>query len=287
VQVLVDPYANRVLTSVVPAAGWGDFVRQLHVRFLYGSFWGRYIVGFFGITLLFSTISGLVIFRRFNAGSWKPKLRLQRGARIATADLHKLVGLGSVAFNIVFGLSGAVLGLEGVYHKYIAAKTPATRGTIVSALEDGAIQRCLASARTLVRNAEPVSLVLSYPRNGSVKVDMVHFDGNLIRENASYVRFDAKSLEPIEVYDASRAPLGLRFYYAMEPLHFGRFGGSTIVKLLWGLMGLAGGFLSITGFCIYFLRLRKRRFAPQRDLAPDARETIVEEISLAIPRNYG
>jgi uncharacterized iron-regulated membrane protein len=31
------------------------------------------------------------------------------------------------------------------------------------------------------------------------------------------------------------------------------------VKLLWGLMGLSGGFLSVTGFVIYVLRKRKAK----------------------------
>src|SRR5688500_16512399 len=85
VQVLVDPYRDAVIREHKNVRGWGDWLRQLHVRFLYGSFWGRYIVGFFGLTLVFSTISGLVIFARFNEGSWRPRrIRRGRGARIVT-----------------------------------------------------------------------------------------------------------------------------------------------------------------------------------------------------------
>lgn len=255
-QVLVDPYQNKVLTTNTPRAGWGDFVRQLHVRFFYGSFWGRYVVGVFGIALLFSTVSGLMIFTRFNGRRWKPMFRRGRGRRIALADLHKIVGLSSVAFNIMFGLSGAVLGLEGVYFKYFAERTRLQKHNSVAVLATSDVQKCVDAARSLVPTGIPAGVGLNNRKTGLVKVEMVHQDAQLVRELSSYVVFDAKSLKPIETYDASKAAVGVRLYYAMEPLHFGRLGGSIVVKLLWGLMGLTGGFLSISGFAIFVLRQR-------------------------------
>ena len=260
VQVLVDPYRDAVIREHKSVRGWGDWLRQLHVRFLYGSFWGRYIVGFFGLTLLFSTVSGLMIFARFNGNSWRPKaIRWGRGTRIVSADLHKLVGLGSVAFNIVFGVSGAVLGLEGVYHKYLAEKAPAVRRATVAQLPAGGIDAFVDKARALVPDAQPQAILLNHARAGIVRVDLWPTTEHLVREMSSYVTFDARSAEPIEVYDATQAAAGVRLYYAMEPLHFGRLGWAMWVKLLWGLMGLTGGFLSITGFAIYVLRKRKPR----------------------------
>ena len=266
VQVLVDPYRDAVIRQHKPVRGWGDWLRQLHVRFLYGSFWGRYIVGFFGLTMVFSTISGLMIFARFNGNSWWPKrVRWGRGARIVSADLHKLVGLGSVAFNVIFGVTGAVVGLEGIYHKYLAEKPPAVRRTAVAQLPDGGIDRFVDRARTLVPDSNPTGVQLNHARTGVVRVDLWPTTAHLVREASSYVVFDAATAEPIEVYDATDAPVGVRLYYAMEPLHFGRLGGAMWVKLLWGLMGLTGGFLSITGFAIYVLRKRKPRRVTARE----------------------
>ena len=268
VQVLVDPYRDAVIGEHKNVRGWGDWLRQLHVRFLYGSFWGRYIVGFFGLTLLFSTVSGLMIFARFNGNSWLPKrVRWGRGARIVSADLHKLVGLGSVAFNILFGVSGAVLGLEGIYYKFLAEKAPVVRRATVARLPAGGIDAFVDKARALVPDAQPSAILLNHARAGIVRVDLWPATGHLVREMSSYVTFDARSAEPIEIYDATKSAAGVRLYYAMEPLHFGRLGGALWVKLLWGLMGLTGGFLSMTGFAIYVLRKRKPQVA--RMLAQD------------------
>src|SRR5688572_5502447 len=231
VQVLVDPYRDAVIRQHKPVRGWGDWLRQLHVRFLYGSFWGRYIVGFFGLTMVFSTISGLMIFARFNGNSWWPKrVRWGRGARIVSADLHKLVGLGSVAFNIVFGLSGAVLGLEGIYHKFIAEKAAVVRRASVAQLPDGGIDGFIGKARALVPDAQPSAILLNHARGGTVRVDLWPTTRHLVREASSYVTFDAKTAQSIEVYDATNVAAGVRLYYAMEPLHFGRLGGAMWVK---------------------------------------------------------
>ena len=281
VQVLVDPYRDAIIREHKPVRGWGDWLRQLHVRFLYGSFWGRYIVGFFGLTLLFSTVSGLLIFARFNGASWRPKpVRWGRGARIVAGDTHKLVGLGSVAFNVVFGVTGAVLGLEGVYHKYLADKPPAVRRAGVAQLPPGGIDAFVEQARDLVPHSNPTGVQLNHARAGIVRVDLWPTTAHLVREASGYVIFDAKTAQPIEVYDATKAPAGVRLYYAMEPLHFGRMGGAMWVKLLWGLMGLTGGFLSVTGFVIYVVRKRK----PRVRTAPVPASNAEREPLLAVAR---
>jgi uncharacterized iron-regulated membrane protein len=278
--VAVDPYRAEVIATLSPNAGWGNWLRQLHVRMLYGSFWGRYIVGLFGIVLLFSTVSGLFIFARFNANSWRPKFRRGRGARIALADLHKVVGLSSVAFNIIFGLTGAVLGLEGIYAKFIATRERPPKVSGVTGLPEGRLEALLERSKQLMPGCQPYELSIPSAQNGACKVMMMNPTGSLIKEMSSYVIFDAKSEKPVETYDARNAAIGVRAYYACEPLHFGRLGGAMWVKLLWAGMGLTGSFLSITGFAIFILRKRMPavvrtparklpRFEPQaEELAP-------------------
>ena len=145
----------------------------------------------------------------------------------------------------------------------------------VAQLPAGGIDGFVAQARTLVPGSNPTGVQLNHARTGIVRVDLWPTTAHLVREASSYVVFDASTAQPIEVYDATNAPAGVRFYYAMEPLHFGRLGGAMWVKLLWGLMGLSGGFLSVTGFVIYVLRKRKPKprtahvAAPSRDLADE------------------
>jgi uncharacterized iron-regulated membrane protein len=254
--VAVDPYRATVVATMSPNAGWGNWLRQLHVRMLYGSFWGRYIVGGFGLVLLFSTISGVIIFARFNANSWRPRFRRGRGARIALGDLHKIVGLSSVAFNIIFGMTGAVLGLEGIYAKYIATPERPPRVTGIADLPPGRLESLLEQSKQLLPGCQPVEMSIPSPQNGACKVLVTHPTGALIKETASHIVFDATTQKAIDIYDARNASFAARAYYACEPLHFGRLGGAMWVKLVWAAMGLSGSFLSISGFAIYVLRRR-------------------------------
>jgi uncharacterized iron-regulated membrane protein len=219
------------------------------------------------VTLVFSTVSGLMMFRKFNAGSWWPRVRWGRGARIVAADLHKWVGLWTVAFNLIFGVSGAVIGLEGLYRKYVM--TPAPRPpslAAIASLPPGRIESLMSRATQLIPGTVATEATLPYRRNGMIKVEVEHATTKLLREHASYVLFNAATGETVQIYDAAQSSPAARFYYAMEPLHFGRLGGAMWVKLLWGVMGLSGGFLSITGFMIYALR-KRNSFASARSRA--------------------
>lgn len=269
-QVLVHPWTGAVLADRLRPRGWGDFVRQLHVRFYYGSFWGRWIVGGFGVVLLFATVSGLVIYRKFNKGRWWPTVRWGRGARIVTADLHKVVGLGSVAFNVMFGVTGAVLGLEGLARRYMAKEAAPARLARVESLPAGRVEAFVRRTRELIPGTEPTFVALQNRSGGRVRVSVEHGWGDLVKERESYAEFAAASGEVLTVHDARRDSAAARLYYAMEPLHFGRLGGAMWVKVVWAGMGLSGGLLSVTGYVIYFARRRSRRKAPVRSAASGA-----------------
>lgn len=288
--VLVDPYQAKVVAETRLQEGWGYWLRQLHLRLLYGQFWGRWIVGVFGIVLVYSTISGLIIYAKFNANSWKPMLRRGRGSRIFLADLHKIVGVGSLAFNLLFGATGAVLGLETLYARYAskpATERPTTKPAAIAETKKpttapsaemkpkapafkappGAIDACVAEAARLFPDQRVSSLELSGLATGTLRMRMQAPTAALVKEGVSSVTFDLRTLEPRKVDDARTHSAAARVYYSMEPLHFGRLGGSMIVKLLWAVMGLSGGLLSITGYVIYVARWRKKR-ATRRALAP-------------------
>src|SRR5207249_11033363 len=96
---------------------FANVLRQLHLRFYFFGFWGRVVVGAFGVILLISTITGLLIYWRFMRGVFAQGLRfwqIRKGPQLSTSDLHKLVGIGALVFNLVIAFTGAFLGLENL-----------------------------------------------------------------------------------------------------------------------------------------------------------------------------
>ena len=116
-RVFIDPQSGEV-TKKYLAKGYTQsisyFLRQFHVRLLMGS-WGRVFVGVFGVTLFLSAVTGLYIYRNWIKSLFQ--LRRDVARRIFHSDLHKVIGFWSLIFILIVGFTGAVLGLENLYHK--------------------------------------------------------------------------------------------------------------------------------------------------------------------------
>ena len=152
-------------------------------------------------------------------------------------------------------------------------------GVLVGLFTDGDLRRLVLRGAEHLR--EPIVSVMTRSPRTLPDTALVQDALRLIREHASYVLFNAKTREPVEIHDAARTGAASRFYYAMEPLHFGRLGGAMWVKLIWGFMGLSGGFLAITGFMIYALRT----FKPIQRL--DSRASSSRRRALAVRQSPG
>lgn len=237
------------------------FLRQLHVRLLMG-YWGRVLVGAFGVTLLLSVLTSLRIYREW----FRSLLRLRRneGRRIFHMDLHKAIGLWSLLFNLMFAVTGAVLGLENLYYRIwppaitdvialppptFAVPVPITPDTLVAGLArfDPAFRPTAIGVR----------------EDGTLSVSGDH-PGVLAAEGASRYEASAGTGVVTASRDARREPWPGYLYNLLDPLHFGYFGerwglaAGYAVELLWFVAGLAPGVLAITGGVMWTIRRGRR-----------------------------
>ena len=271
--VVVDPTTGQELGRRRQAESWGQWLRDFHVRLFYG-YWGRVFIGAFGLVMALSTITGLVIFTRFNKNSWVPRIRWGRGPRIVIADWHKTIGMTTLLLSLIFAATGAVLGLENLYHRYFkeeAAEQASQRPERTAPDAPGILEASIARALQEIP-ATAVASQMTLPREDRpiVTVHVEHPTLSLIREHTSYVTFNSMTGDVIEVYNAAHSGVAARLYYASEPLHFGRFGGSMTLKVLYAATGILIGFLSISGYIIYAARKWKKWFAPAPGMAPIA-----------------
>ncbi len=61
-----------------------------------GYSWGWYLVSLLGLPMLASLVTGLVVYKRFWKGFFRPRLRISQGARIFWGDFHRLSGIWSI-----------------------------------------------------------------------------------------------------------------------------------------------------------------------------------------------
>lgn len=273
----IDPATAQITRAdVMDGYTWNlvYFIRQLHVRLLMGR-WGRVFVGLFGVTLVLSIVTSLWIYREWLRSL--VRLRRHQNPRIFHMDLHKMVGAWTLVINLMFGITGAVLGIENLYYSIwpandvvenTGAPPPVTR--IDAGLSPG-------RAAAMLARMDPhfMPTVVQYAPHSSIVAIRGDHPGALIAKDQSVYRVDLASGTVLEgSRDARRAAWPTYLYNMLDPLHFGYFGdkwgntASYAIKVAWCLLGLTPGFLSLTGGYMWWLRRqRSRAAAAARDRA--------------------
>lgn len=264
IYVHIDPAtANVTRADEMDGYTWNVvyFIRQLHVRLLMG-FWGRVFVGIFGVTLVLSIVTSLYIYRDW----FRSLVRIRRGSgrRIFHMDVHKCIGAWALVINLIFAVSGAVLGLENLYYRVVrrqpAVKTPvaADQQHLPPGLTHGAAAVALAST-----DPQFIPTVIQVNPAQSTVVIRGDHPGALIAKDASFYRLDLPTGRILERSDARGAPWPTYLYNTLDPLHFGYFGdkwsvpASYAIKIVWFVLGLTPGILSITGAYMWILRRQR------------------------------
>ena len=238
VDVLVDPASARVLGSRWIERSPLHALHALHTELYLGAR-GRLVVAGLGLLLVLQAATGLFLWwpftRRLPRGF---TIRRGRPWRVVGYDLHKVVGIVSLAFNVPVALTGALLALSaGAEPARSSAPRPA----------DG--RRAL----TLDEIARRVEAIL--PGGPAASLRIVP-DGVEVRQrDGSVARVDRQSGAVIIVSDARRR--GDRLWALVAPLHDGRFGGAAS-RWLYVAGGLTPAVLALTGLIIWLTRPRAR-----------------------------
>jgi len=286
-QVFVNPYTGRI-TGARRGETLANVLRQLHLRFYFFGFWGRVVVGVFGVTMLFSTVSGLMIYFRFMRGIWSRGLHwwsLRQGWQLSTSDLHKLVGVASLVFNLLIALTGGLLGLENLT-RYTPnlQRTLDHRPQVIAAAKGGrknlgqprvALDEALRVSRTTLPGFVPNTIAFPATMPGALLIYGT-MGRPLDQGNASFVIVgpEGKTLEQFSQKDGTTANT---LNYLLMPLHFGAFAGMTM-KIIYFVFGLTGAFLSLTGVMLWCMKQRR-----WRRVARQATARAVEPVAAGLP----
>lgn len=250
----LNPYTGELLATprlgTQTVSGW---LLDLHYTF-FADHVGMIVTGLFGVLLCLLGVSGVWLYRDF----WRHcfTLRWGRGLRIFCSDLHKAVGISSVAFNVLLGFTGAYWNLTHVLEHLV-------EGEEEQALLPGRLYPDSLSLAALAADAETRipgfrANYVSLPWQPGVGITLwgaVEPRGALRSPYGSTVTYSADGT--YQAHDDLRAASAWRQVVdAFVPLHYGTFGGLP-VKLLWTIGGLTPGVLAVSGFVIWFRRTRR------------------------------
>jgi uncharacterized iron-regulated membrane protein len=273
----IDPGSGRVAGSVVRDRTWVGWVERLHLDLLLrrgGSTWN----GVGAVVLLLLVGSGLVL--------WWPGIRhwargftvdLRRSWKRINWDLHNAVGIWTVLFTLIWGVTGVYFTWPRPFERVVAAVSPIPTA-LYPAAEVARLGRrppprlgqAAPEVSTLLRNAqrglEGTRLEGCYFGSGPAPLFTVYLARGRMGDFAStdFVFMDQLTGERLLLWRRGlNRTLGDWIVWSIVPLHFGTSWGLA-GKIVWCGLGLGLPLLALTGWLMYWNRWLRKQIPRRR-----------------------
>lgn len=272
----VDARTGQLLGEDRPAGGFIAFVFELHVR-MFAGLPGELFLGLMGLLFAVAIVSGVVVYGPFMRKQAFGVVRRDRSPRLKWLDLHNLLGIVTVAWALVVGLTGVMNTLATPLFGLWAMRTlpplvAPYRGQAAPMQEQfGSLQKAVESARAALPENEVTSITFPTANLGSPWHYLIWTRGR--------TPLTSKLLTPVlvDVLNGQRqtaaAPNYIRALELSRPLHFGDYGGLPL-KLIWALLDLVT--IAVLGSGLY-LWLARRRSSASQDVTAWADVAVAEK----------
>ena len=250
--VAVDARSAVVLAEPNRREGIVHFFAKLHEE-MFAGLPGKLFIGFMGLVFVASIVSGVVLYGPFTQRLDFGTVRKGKTPRIRWLDLHNLLGIVTVAWALVVGITGAInacadLALSHWRSDQLASMVASHKGLpepVALASLDGALQ----TAHVAAPGMKPG--FVSYP--GSPFSSSHHY--------AAFMRgstpVTARLIKPVlidaetdRLTDTRDMPWYITSVLVSQPLHFGDYGGLPL-KIIWALLDLVTIAVLVSGLYLW------------------------------------
>lgn len=252
----LNPYSGAVLREGRNdefRSGIMPWLFQFHFSF-HGGMPGAALTAIFGLTMLVSIITGLIIYRKF---IWKVltfRVAIKRkNWRTLSSDLHRVTGVWTLLLNTVIFFTGFWMNLFAFEPDVWQTETTLAKPNVPVRQS---LDRMLVQARQAMPDLEVsyVTLPTQPERNFMIRGSRPGDWGIFGKSNS--VAIDGQTGELKAVKRIEDAPVAAKIEAMVHPLHVGTYGGWPI-KWLYIVLGLTPGLLSVTGALLWWRRKRK------------------------------
>jgi len=260
-----DARTGELLGEYPLNEGFMYVLYRLHYD-MYAGLPGTLFLGFMGLMLVASLVSGVVLYGPFMTKLPFGTIRRDRSARTRWLDLHNLLGIATVVWVLVVGATGVVNTLAiPIFGQWqateLAAMTAGYEGAPPPA-DEVSVEQALAAAH----DAVPES-----------RLSFIAFPGNEYASPHHFAAFmqgstplTSKLLTPVlidartsEVTAKGTMPWYVTALLLSQPLHFGDYGGMPL-KIVWALLDVIAIIVLASGIVLW---LGKRSPAAARSEA--------------------
>lgn len=245
-----DARTGEFLHEYPLAQGPMYFLFRLHYDMFTG-LPGTLFLGFMGLLLVASLVSGVVVYGPFMSRLSFGTVRRDRSARLKWLDLHNLLGIATLVWVFTVGATGVIntlaIPIFGQWqNQELAAMTQQYKGAPPLS-QPASAERALATAR---RAAPEMDLsFMAFPGNEYASphhfVAFMHGSTPLTSKLLTPVLIDARTGE---LTAKAALPWYVTALLISQPLHFGDYGGLPL-KVLWALLDLIA--IAVLGSGVY------------------------------------
>ncbi|MEM7689905.1 MAG: PepSY-associated TM helix domain-containing protein [Pseudomonadota bacterium] len=256
---IVDPNTGELMGSI--DAPYAHFIEDLHTVLHLPAPWGRYLVGLVGVVMFTLILSGIFAHPTIFKDAFK--LRLDRNARLAWTDLHNRLSVWGLPFHLVLTFTGAFLGVAGITVSalaFVAFEGDTEKAVSVingpQPILDAPAMTASPDYATMLRQSDQADrtiaiIVANNPKDSGQTTSIAYAEEGVLSTRSSDIY--RNSGEFLEKFGGKGSEVGARLFGAVQPLHYGTFGGYPI-KLLYFVLALGLTYITSTGMMIWFKR---------------------------------
>ncbi|MFN4362186.1 MAG: PepSY-associated TM helix domain-containing protein [Hylemonella sp.] len=238
---IIDARTGASLKAPDFYSGFMYWMTRLHIDLFMG-LPGMLFLGFMGLLLVVAIVSGIVLYAPFMQKLSYGQVRRDKSTRVRWLDLHNLLGITTLAWALVVGLTGVINTLEEpiVNHWREHHLQPLLAR---SGQGDPPPQASFVSLDAAVRQAEAAhpDMTLSFIAfpgvlGGTSQHYTIYLQGKTPLTSKVYnpVLVDVRTGESAGMIPQ---PWYVQALHLSQPLHFGDYGGMPM-KILWALLDL-------------------------------------------------
>lgn len=246
----------------MPAANGGFMMTMLRLHVdMFAGLPGKLVLAFMGVLFVLAIISGTILYAPFMRRLKFATVRNDRSRRLRWLDLHNLIGVVTLTWALVVGVTGVISALSDLV---IAAWRNDSLAAMVAPYHD---------APPLTERA-PASRLLDIATQAApgMQPDFIAFPGTRFSSEHHYAVFmkgathlTSHLLTPVLIDARTLAvtAVGERPWYMdtmllSQPLHFGDYGGRPM-QILWAVLDVLTIIVLGSGVYLWWGKQRKAR----------------------------
>ena len=256
--VFIDPYTGEVKGKM--ALNLSKWILKFHWSFFIGSqgWLGSIIVFCFAFSLLISTVTGFIIYKKHLLDGLLFKTKINwKTFKTASSGLHRIIGVWSMLFLFILFGSGAYIN----YHIFNGDWSYPGGEDLMQKPKQPlqiSVDKCIQKAQDTIPNFIPTGFSFPQLMGGDISVNGIINNQNEFYLSSSSVSFNPTSGQITGLTNGTKNTTFSKFENIVFSLHYANYGG-LFVKIIYCILALLSGLMPITGFVLWRRRTRRQK----------------------------